>query len=304
MNIFRLASHSYSRSPPSQQPAPETTESMRMGRRRAPSRALCSLGDTMQLSRLVLLILVLIIGSNHRSVTTASVFSTARSASMSSAVLSSSSSRRFLWRTSKNPKKKKSLLDVQPQLSTLLLLRGGSTAVLQQSEGSSPQEQQQLQSYRLQQQLYLQSRSVQLRQALIQRGLDELQLTAKDPSATVVQEVDWDCALSTEEHPYGCLYSFDAEAGAKVLGPVNTTKDWITLTALNRLRRHDPTKVEPLWHSKHPILRTWFAPSRRRRTRTRCTRTFPRSEARWRCCWTPPGCWPWSWAPASRWACW
>jgi hypothetical protein len=28
---------------------------------------------------------------------------------------------------------------------------------------------------------------------------------------------------------------------------------------LNRLRRNDPTKVEPLWHSQYAILKTWFS---------------------------------------------
>jgi hypothetical protein len=35
---------------------------------------------------------------------------------------------------------------------------------------------------------------------------------------------------------------------------------WITVTALNRLRRTDPTKVEPLWHNQYAILSTWFQP--------------------------------------------
>ena len=73
-------------------------------------------------------------------------------------------------------------------------------------------------------------------------------------------EVDWDCALATDEHPKTCLYSFDAETGCKVVAPVNTT-EWITLSALNRLRRNDPSKVEPLWHSQYHILSTWLSPA-------------------------------------------
>jgi len=84
-----------------------------------------------------------------------------------------------------------------------------------------------------------------------------LQHTAKD--ANTPTETDWDCALATTDYPKTCLYSFDAETGAKVVAPTNTTA-WITLTALNRLRRNDPTKVEPLWHSQYPILRTWLSP--------------------------------------------
>lgn len=137
--------------------------------------------------------------------------------------------------------------------SLISLLRGGSTAVL------SEKEKEQLHAYRLQQQLYLQSRSLQLRQALIHRGLDELEHTVKDASQQQ-SEIDWDCALSTAEYPKSCLYSFDAEENSKVLAPVNTTQ-WITLSALNRLRRNDPTKVEPLWHSQYAILKTWLSPN-------------------------------------------
>jgi hypothetical protein len=70
-------------------------------------------------------------------------------------------------------------------------------------------------------------------------------------------ETDWDCALATAEYPKTCLYSFDAEEGSKVVAPIGTTQ-WITLAALNRLRRNDPTKVEPLWHSQYKILNTWW----------------------------------------------
>jgi hypothetical protein len=116
-----------------------------------------------------------------------------------------------------------------------------------------------LQAYRLQQQLYLQSRSLQLRQALISRGLTALQHGAVE-EGTVSRHADWDCAMATKEHSKSCLYSFDAEIGSKVVAPIGTDQ-WITLSALNRLRRTDPTKVEPLWHSQYSILKTWLHPS-------------------------------------------
>jgi len=138
-----------------------------------------------------------------------------------------------------------SLKDSLIETSPLLTLRGGSTRAAKDD----------VHAYRLQQQLYLQSRSLQLRQALIQRGLDALQHQVSDE--TTAQVSDWDCALATREHPKSCLYSFDAEPGSKVVAPIDTNQ-WITLSALNRLRRTDPTKVEPLWHSKFAILKTWF----------------------------------------------
>jgi hypothetical protein len=42
-----------------------------------------------------------------------------------------------------------------------------------------------------------------------------------------------------------------------VIAPIDTNQ-WITLSALNRLRRTDPTKVEPMWHSQYAILSSWF----------------------------------------------
>ncbi|KAL7464879.1 hypothetical protein ACHAXS_005203 [Conticribra weissflogii] len=72
------------------------------------------------------------------------------------------------------------------------------------------------------------------------------------------EKCDWDCALATEEDPKSCLYSFDAEPNTKVISPRGTTQ-YISLTALNRLRRTDPTKVEPMWHSRYSILHSWFS---------------------------------------------
>jgi hypothetical protein len=68
---------------------------------------------------------------------------------------------------------------------------------------------------------------------------------------------DWECAISTEENPKSCLYSFDAPLNAKVIAPAGTTQ-WISLYALNRLRRLDPTKVEPMWHNQYTIINSWF----------------------------------------------
>merc|ERR1711862_297799 len=41
------------------------------------------------------------------------------------------------------------------------------------------------------------------------------------------------------------------------IAPYDTTQ-YITLTSLNRLRRTDPTKVGPMWHSQYSILSSWF----------------------------------------------
>ena len=132
----------------------------------------------------------------------------------------------------------------------------------QQQDGESqlsPEELQALQSYRMQQQILLQLRATYLGEALARRGLP--MTTVADVStpegASPPQPVDWDCAMSTETNPMSCLFSFDAEPGTKVVAPLGTTH-WIGLATLNRLRRQDPTKVEPMWHSKYAILKSWF----------------------------------------------
>jgi hypothetical protein len=162
--------------------------------------------------------------------------------------------------------------------SKLLDIRGGSTKAAPPSAATAApvaditdpaesqesleqkKKQDELQAYRLQQQLYLQSRSLHLRQALISRGLTALSHGAVEEGSTVSRHVDWDCAMATREHSKSCLYSFDAEIGSKVVAPIGTDQ-WITLSALNRLRRTDPTKVEPLWHSQYSILKTWLSPA-------------------------------------------
>lgn len=43
-----------------------------------------------------------------------------------------------------------------------------------------------------------------------------------------------------------------------MVSPFGTTQ-WISLSALNRLRRTDPAKVEPMWHSRYAVLHSWFS---------------------------------------------
>jgi hypothetical protein len=118
-----------------------------------------------------------------------------------------------------------------------------------------------LQSYRMKQQILLQLRATFLSEALARRGLPlaTLREVATPEGASPPQPVDWDCAMATEENPKSCLFSFDAQPNTKVVAPLGST-DWIGLSTLNRLRRTDPTKVEPMWHMKHAILESWFDP--------------------------------------------
>jgi len=85
------------------------------------------------------------------------------------------------------------------------------------------------------------------------------------------KQVKWDVDISTDEKPLSCLYSFDAEVGRKVICPhdvdndndssndSSNTRPWITLSSLNRLRRNDLRKVNPMWHDKYDVANSWFA---------------------------------------------
>jgi len=155
--------------------------------------------------------------------------------------------------------------------------RGGSTAVLnppgdrvdvdedeeeeeaRRTKRAEDEERRKLSKFRSDQQVLLQLRSTFLTEALAKRGLPVATVAGvstadgdRPPEAT-----DWECALSTHDDPKTCLYSFDAEPGTKVVAPISTTQ-WISLSALNRLRRTDSAKVEPMWHGKYAILKSWF----------------------------------------------
>lgn len=157
----------------------------------------------------------------------------------------------------------------------LLALRGGgdgaaaATAEDGDDEGEEMRRRRQqkideyekLLKYRAEQQMLYQLRSTYLTEMLASRGVPNLPTIASvstPDGERPPESVDWDCALSTDDDPKSCLYSFDAEPGTKVVAPLGTDQ-WISLSALNRLRRTDPTKVEPMWHSRYAILRSWFS---------------------------------------------
>mmetsp|Transcript_21388 Transcript_21388/g.31439 ORF Transcript_21388/g.31439 Transcript_21388/m.31439 type:complete len:387 (+) Transcript_21388:168-1328(+) len=154
----------------------------------------------------------------------------------------------------------------------MTISRGGSTATA--AEGNDDDEEAaklklQQEAIRLSkvkyytdQSILYQLRSTYLSESLANRGipLTTLQDVRTKDGDKPPQPTDWDCALCTEEEPKSCLYSFDAEPNTKVVAPAGTTQ-YISLTALNRLRRTDPTKVEPMWHSQYAILKSWFSDS-------------------------------------------
>lgn len=125
-----------------------------------------------------------------------------------------------------------------------------------------------LQAYRMKQQVLLQLRATFLSEALAKRGLPlpSIQDVSTPDGKTPPEKVDWDCALSTEDDPKHCLISYEPEIGTKLICPMELSQHsdkWITLAALNRLRRDDPSKVEPMWSDKYAVLTSWFSPCSR-----------------------------------------
>lgn len=159
-------------------------------------------------------------------------------------------------------------------LSLPLKLRGGSTIADdgdidndhdEEEERRKIQQQkreefEKLSKYRTEQQILYQLRSTYLSEMLALRGVPLPTITSVSTADgdKPPEKVDWDCSLCTEDDPKSCLYSFDAEPNTKVVAPLGTDQ-WISLSALNRLRRTDPTKVEPMWHSQYSILNSWFS---------------------------------------------
>lgn len=128
-------------------------------------------------------------------------------------------------------------------------------------------EYEKLQAYRMKQQVLLQLRATFLSEALAKRGLPipSLRDVSTPDGRVPPKKIDWDCALSTEADPKHCLISYEPEPGSKLLVPMElaSTDKWITLSALNRLRRDDTTKVEPMWNDKYAILSSWFGANSR-----------------------------------------
>lgn len=178
--------------------------------------------------------------------------------------------------TSKNTRCASS--SITDALSAPLKLRGGSTIIdlddnteVEEEEGDEEEERRKIQQqkqeeyeklskYRTEQQILYQLRSTYLSEMLALRGVPLPTITSVSTADgdKPPEKVDWDCAMCTDEDPKSCLYSFDAEPNTKVVAPLGTDQ-WISLSALNRLRRTDPTKVEPMWHSRYSILKSWFA---------------------------------------------
>jgi hypothetical protein len=161
----------------------------------------------------------------------------------------------------------------------------GDDSQQQQQQQQNP-DLEKLQAYRMEQQILLQLRGTMLSEAIAKRGIPipTYKGVLTPEGQTPPAKVDWECAISTKEDPKECLFTFDAEVGSKVIAPLlpssqlenqkngggggssssssnnNNVDGWVTLSALNRLRREDPSKVDGMWHQKYAILDSWFNP--------------------------------------------
>ena len=68
---------------------------------------------------------------------------------------------------------------------------------------------------------------------------------------TAPKSPDWVCVLVTEDKPKSCLIWGDAEPGTKVVRPRLAEDKWVSLAALNGLRRRDPLKASRLWFDQY-----------------------------------------------------
>jgi len=122
-------------------------------------------------------------------------------------------------------------------------------------------------AFRMKQQVLLQLRATALSEALVGRGvpIPSLRSVSTLDGKVPPEKTDWDCALNTEKDPKHCLISYEPEVGAKLIVPMGLgdTDKWITLREFNRLRRDDPSKVEPMWNDKYAVLSSWFCPNSR-----------------------------------------
>ena len=168
--------------------------------------------------------------------------------------------------------------------SILSIARGGATLADEEDEDEDDKEEDEeeentdekteqdpeyakLQAYRMKQQSLLQLRGIVLSEILAARGLPipSLESVSTPAGAAPPQKVDWDCAFSTKENKLRCMYTFDDEYGTKFIAPIDPKRgepledEWITVAALNRLRRNDRSKVLKMWHDKYAILDSWFS---------------------------------------------
>ena len=99
--------------------------------------------------------------------------------------------------------------------------------------------------------------------ALAERGLNFGDgTTANPPPRLMVEAPDWLVARASEEAPRSCLIWGDAADDTKVVRPRKAKGQWVSLSALNALRRTEPLKASRLWYETDAELAARLAPLR------------------------------------------
>lgn len=130
-------------------------------------------------------------------------------------------------------------------------LRGGSTS----PEAADDDETTTRRAWLLEQVRRRQERVLVLSRSLAERGLPFADGSAAAAAAGVrtIEAPDWVCAVATADRPLPCLIWGDAEEGCAVVRPRKAAGQWVTLSALNGLRRTEPFKASKLWYDKYVL---------------------------------------------------
>lgn len=150
---------------------------------------------------------------------------------------------------------------LRPPTPRVSALRGGSTFEAEAEEdpeagGGEADETEARRAWLLEQVRRRQERVLVLSRALAERGLPfgDGRLAARASGIRIVEAPDWVCAVSSPGKPRSCLIWGDAEDGCAVVRPRKAgAQQWVTLSALNGLRRTEPAKASALWYDKYAL---------------------------------------------------
>ena len=140
-------------------------------------------------------------------------------------------------------------------------VRGGSNAVEPEADEEEAAAQdggaveaRERRAWLLEQVRRRQERVLVLSKSLAERGLPFGDGSLAEPEVKgAVEAPDWVCALSTAECPKSCLIWGDAAEDTKVVRPRKAPDQWVSLSALNALRRTEPVKASRLWYDKYAL---------------------------------------------------
>lgn len=135
-----------------------------------------------------------------------------------------------------------------------LALRGGSSAVDDGEDADDAVDAEALErrTWLLEQVRRRQERVLVLSKSLAERGLPFGDGSLAEPEKKAgVEFPDWVCATSTPDAPKPCLIWGDAADDTKVVRPRKAKGQWVSLSALNALRRTEPLKASRLWYDKY-----------------------------------------------------